>query len=62
MEDHKAHTIPPAVVMKMIRSHSVQVMTEYYSKGKIGGCFNSARALEDPNKESANCLFSKDRS
>ena len=61
MKDHKAFPTPPAAIMEKIHSHSVQAMTEYYTKAMIGGCSNRAWPHEDTNKELANCLPAKNR-
>lgn len=62
MNDHKTYSIPPAASMEKIYSHSAQVMTEYYSKGMIGGCSNLAWPHEDTNKELANRFPAENRS
>lgn len=59
MKDHKTSTTAPEILKKMfLNSHSMQKMTEYYSKTPMGGCGNSNLARE-VFPDSLKCLPAK---
>lgn len=59
MKDHKTSTIASEIFKKMfLHSHSMQKMTEYYSKTPMGGCGNS-NSSQEVFPDSLKCLPAK---
>ncbi len=59
MQDHKTSAIASEIFKKMfLHSHSMQKMTEYYSRTPKGGCGNS-NSSQEVFPDSLKCLPAK---